>query len=273
MHYLFCAWGSLEKKLLRARHIFLCADFDGTITPIKPRPKQAELCEDVRLLLRKISKNKSFSVGIISGRTLKNIKQKVGIEGLIFAGNHGLEITYKRKNFIYPAAKRFVPLISQIARSLKRGLSPFSGAVLEEKHLGLSLHYRLVKREKLAKLKKIFLQIIRPYLSSQEVKLTFGKKVWEVRPPIEWDKGRAILWLVQKLTPPLRSRGAGLRPKKVLTIYIGDDLTDEDAFRVVNRIGGISIVVGRKKTSAARYYLKSTKETQRFLEEIHRCRD
>ena len=262
MHYLFDVWGSLERKLLRARYIFLCADFDGTITPIKPRPKQAELCEDVRLLLRKISKHKSFSVGIISGRALKDIKQKVGIEGLIFAGNHGLEITYKKRNFIYPAAKRFVPVISQITRRLKKRLTPFSGAVLEEKHLSLSLHYRLVKREKLAKLKKIFLQIIRPYLSSQEVRLTFGKKVWEVRPPIEWNKGKAILWLVQKL-----------RPKRVLAIYVGDDLTDEDAFRVVNRIGGISIVVGRRKASCARYYLKSTKETQRFLEEIHRCRD
>ncbi len=262
MRYLFDAWGSLEKRLLRARHIFLCADFDGTITPIKPRPKQACLSEDVRLLLRKISKNRSFFVGIISGRSLRDIKQKVGIAGLIFAGNHGLEIAYKKKKFVYPAAKRFVPLISRIARNLKGCLSPFSGAVLEEKRLSLSLHYRLVKKGRLTKLKKIFLQIIRPYLSSQKIRLTSGKKVWEVRPPIEWNKGKAILWLAQKL-----------RPKKALLIYIGDDLTDEDAFRAVNRIGGISVLVGRKKASAARYYLKSTKETQRFLEEIYRCRD
>ncbi|MBU4141180.1 MAG: trehalose-phosphatase [Candidatus Omnitrophica bacterium] len=257
MQYFFNTWGSLEKKLLRARHILLCADFDGTITPIKPRPKEAKLGEGIRLLLRKISKRRPFIVGIISGRALKDIEEKVGVKGLIFAGNHGLEIAYKKKNFIYPAAKRYVPLISQIARSLKKRLAPFSGAILEEKNLSLSLHYRLVKREKLPRLKEIFFRIIRPYLAAQKIKLTYGKKVWEVRPPIEWDKGRAVLWLTQRLGPG-----------RAFTIYIGDDATDEDAFRAVNKIGGISIRVGRKRGSSARYYLRNTKDAQRFFRRI-----
>jgi len=257
MQYFFNAWGSLEKKLLRARRILLCADFDGTIAPIKPRPKEAKLGEGIRLLLRKISKRKSFIVGIISGRALKDIEEKVGVKGLIFAGNHGLEIAYKKKNFIYPAAKRYVPLISQIARSLKKRLAPFSGAILEEKNLSLSLHYRLVKKRNLPELKKIFFQAVKPYLAAQKIKLTYGKKVWEIRPPIKWDKGRAVLWLRQRL-----------KPGRAFTLYIGDDATDEDAFRAVNKIGGISIRVGRKRGSSARYYLRNTKDTQRFFRQI-----
>lgn len=254
----------LERKLSRARHIFLCADFDGTIVPIKPRPKEASLCANIRRLLGKISKCESFTVAVISGRSLKDIREKVGVKGLIFAGNHGLEIAYKKKKFIYPAAKRYVPLISKIGQKLAKELIRFPEAVLEQKRLSLSLHYRLVKKGKLARLRKIFLQITRPYLVASKIKLTYGKKVWEVRPPIEWDKGKAVLWLLRRL-----------KQKKVFTIYIGDDLTDEDAFLAVNKIGGASILVGRRKASLARHYLRSTKDTQKFLEHIYRkrCRE
>ena len=263
MQYLFNSWGSLKKKLLRARYILLSADFDGTITPIKPRPGDVVLCADMRLLLRNISKSESFTVGIISGRGLKDLKQRVGIAGLIYAGNHGLEIVHKKKNFIYPAAKKSVPVISSIARKLTKKLSPFPQAILEQKRLSLSLHYRLVKKRRVPQLKGIFLQIIKPYLAAQKIRVTHGKKVWEVRPPIEWDKGKALLWLVQRL-----------KHRKIFLIYVGDDLTDEDAFRSANKIDGVSILVGRRRNSRARYYLRSVKDTQKFLEEIYkeRCR-
>ena len=80
--------------------MIFAVDFDGTITPIKPRPKDAKLNKNIRLLLRKISKNSSFIVGVLSGRSLKDIKEKVGLKNLIFAGNHGLEILYKNKTKI-----------------------------------------------------------------------------------------------------------------------------------------------------------------------------
>lgn len=257
MQYLFNVWGNLKTRLLRAKHILLCADFDGTITPIKPRPQEAKLSKSIRLLLCKIAKAKPFTVGIISGRSLKDIKEKVDVGGLIYAGNHGLEIACKGKKFIYPAAERFIPLILKIAKKLSRELAAFPEIVLEEKQLSLSLHYRLVSKAKFLRLKEIFFQIVGPYLVSQKIKLTFGKKVWELRPPIEWDKGKAILWLLKRL-----------KTKRILAIYIGDDRTDEDAFRAVNKLKGISIFVGRKRKSLARYYLKSTKDTERFLARI-----
>ncbi len=262
MRYIFGDWEKLKKRISGPARILLCLDFDGTITPIKPRPKEAKLSKNIRLLLNKISKNGTFFVGIVSGRSLKDIKEKVGLKNLFFAGNHGLEIACKGKRFIYPQAKRFIPAISQIARSLKRGLAPFSEATLEQKHLSLSLHYRLVKGGKLRRLEKLFFQITKPYLTARKIKLTCGKKVWEVRPPIEWGKGRAVLWLLRRL-----------KSKNILSIYIGDDLTDEDAFRTVNKIGGISILVGRRKGSSAKYYLKGTKDTEKFLAEIEQLKN
>ncbi|MBN2097229.1 MAG: trehalose-phosphatase, partial [Candidatus Omnitrophica bacterium] len=139
---------------------------------------------------------------------------------------------------------------------------PFPQAVLEDKHLSLSLHHRLLKKDKLRRLRKIFLNLVKPSLAAQQIRLTQGKKVWEVRPPIKWDKGRALLWLIQRLG---RKRG-------VLPIFIGDDLTDEDGFRAVNKIGGISILVRKKKTSQAQYYLNSTKDTEKFLQQLVKIR-
>lgn len=257
MQYLFEHWTSLEKRILRAKHILLCADFDGTITPVRPRPADAELSQQLRTLLRSLSKKDAFFVGIISGRSLAELRRKVGIKELIFAGNHGLEIVYNNKKFVYPTAKRFIPLISAIARNLNRRLGPFPGAILEEKRLSLSLHYRLIKNRNLARLRAVFLQTVRPYLAARKLRLTHGKKVWDLRPALDWDKGRAVIWLVRKL-----------KAKNMLTLYIGDDLTDEDGFRAVNKIGGISILVGKKRHSAARYYLKGTKDTEEFLNRL-----
>jgi trehalose-phosphatase len=262
MQYLFNSWSSLKQRLLSVKYILLCLDFDGTITPIRPTPRQANLHHDQRQLLRKISHTKSFIVGIISGRALKDIKKKIGVKGLVFVGNHGLEIAYRKQNFIYPAAKRFISVIATVARQLTKKLTSIPQVVLEKKRLSLSLHYRLVKKEKMARLKELFSQIIKPYVAAHKIKLTSGKKVWELRPPINWNKGKAIQWLVQRL-----------RLKSVFCIYVGDDETDEDAFQVVNRMHGISIVVGKKRNSCARYYLRSTTDVQRFLGEISKMRN
>lgn len=260
MQYLFKARDSIAARLSQAGHILLCADFDGTICSIKARPQDARLPGDIRLLLHKIAQKKRISCAIVTGRALKDIKQKVGLKDLIFAANHGLEITCGNKSFVHPAAKKFIPVIAGISRRLARQVSAFPHAVLEKKGLTLSLHYRLVKGKRLVRLRGIFREIIGPYLAEGKIKFTSGKKVWEVRPPVDWDKGKAVLWLRQKI-----------RHKGTLSIYMGDDLTDEDGFRAVNKLGGISILVGRKRKSLARYHLKGTKDVQRFLREIERC--
>ncbi|MBN2097347.1 MAG: hypothetical protein JW714_02580, partial [Candidatus Omnitrophica bacterium] len=113
MQYLFCAWAKLEKKLKQAKYILLCLDFDGTLTPIKPKPALAKLGAERRLLLAGLVGSRDCLVAIISGRSLKDLKSKISLNGLVLAGNHGLEISYGKKKFIYPQAKRYVLEISR----------------------------------------------------------------------------------------------------------------------------------------------------------------
>lgn len=254
MRYFFSEWPKLKIKLLKTKHILLCVDFDGTITPIKPRPRLARLGRKMRFLLADISKHTVVTLAIVSGRSLADVMQKVDLPGVIFVGNHGLEIKYKNKKFIYPRARKFAPIIKKLGELLRVRIRLFSGVVLEEKGLSLSLHYRLLKANKLPALRKTFFQVVDPYLKAGKVKFTKGKKVLEIRPNIDWHKGEAVLYLRKKL----KVMGSSL-------IYIGDDITDEDAFSAVNKIGGISIVVGKRDSSGAKYYLKSHIETQKLL--------
>ncbi len=261
MVHIFDQWGSLNKRLTRSRHIFLCLDFDGTLSAIKPTPRQAVLTPAARRLLKRLSACRGVSLGVISGRGLEDLKRKVGIKQIIFAANHGLEIEYHNKYFVCPGAKRFVKILARAAKQLNRKSRYFAGAVLEAKGLSLSLHYRRVPKQKLVVLRKIFFSTIKPYQDRAQIKLTFGKKVWEARAAIDWDKGRALLWLMQRL-----------KPKVDLAVFIGDDLTDEDGFRAVNKIGGISVRVMPKKGSSAKYYLKGTAEVKKFLKILRQIR-
>ena len=256
MQYIFAVWEKTVRRILRSGKIFLCADFDGTLAPLRPKPVQAKLSRQRLRLLRDISRKKNFTVAIISGRSLKDLRRKIGLKGIILAGNHGLEIVRSGRRFVHPGAKRFTPLFARIAGALKKKIRFFPGAVLEQKGLSLSLHYRIVEKHRLRRLKQLFLQAAAPYLR-KGLKFTRGKKVWELRPPLKWDKGRALLFLHQDL-----------KPKAGLTIFIGDDLTDEDGFRAVNSLGGISIRVGKSEGSLAKFYLKGTKETEQFLTRI-----
>ncbi|NQU73826.1 MAG: trehalose-phosphatase, partial [Candidatus Omnitrophica bacterium] len=133
---------------------------------------------------------------------------------------------------------------------------------VENKGLTLSVHYRLVQTGQVNKVKNIFHSTLRSFVRRKRVRVTSGKKVLEVRPRVELDKGKAILLMLGKL--PF------VRPG-VLPIYVGDDKTDESAFRVVNKKKGISIFVGGlNRRSSAEYYLKSTREVNTFLERMKR---
>lgn len=254
MRYFFNEWPKVKTKLLRKRHILLCVDFDGTVTPIKPKPKQAILAKKTRRLLDNISKHKAFTLAVVSGRSLKDVRKKVALPGVVLSGNHGLEIQYKNKNFIHPQAKKFIPLIKRQGELLRERIRGFKGVVLEEKGLSLSLHYRLLSAKKVPALRRIFLEVASAYLKKGKVKVTKGKKILELRPNINWHKGKAVRYLQKKL----KISGSSL-------IYIGDDVTDEDAFSAVNKVGGLSIVVGKKRNSQAKYYLNSHIQIQKFL--------
>jgi trehalose-phosphatase len=259
MEYLFNVWDKLRDHLA-GRSLLLLLDYDGTLTPIVRHPDEAILSKKVKSLLRALSKTPKCHLGIISGRALKDIKRKIGLKGIIYVGNHGLEVTGPGIKLTSHLQKRFRIVLEKIEEGLKKNLAGIRGIFLEDKDATLSIHYRLADTKGSRTAKGILQKAIQPYLIQKKLILSAGKKVMEVRPNVPWDKGRIAKWLIEK--HPFKARGLQSVP-----IYIGDDVTDEDAFHIL-RNKGITIFVGRKRRSSARYYLKDTFEVERFLRMI-----
>ncbi len=262
MQHLFLVWQEFSRRLKAASRVLLLCDYDGTITPIVERPELADLSEKMRQLLQALTRQRHFTVGIISGRALADLRQRVGIDNVIYAGNHGLEIEGPGIDLVNPLAEEMRPVFHLIDQVLKKALAPIRGVQVEDKGLTISVHYRLAEESKSEEVKNIFERVIATARSLGKVVITSGKKVYEVRPAVDWDKGEAIALLIDRYG---RTKAA----KELLPIFLGDDQTDEDGFKAIEKHSGISILVGEKPVhSGARYYLKSPAEVEQFLERL-----
>lgn len=256
MDYLFAQLNKIE-ELLRNKFILLFLDYDGTLTPIVETPQKALISGGTKELLQKLAKKHYCKLGIISGRPLQDLKNTIGIDSVIYAGNHGLEIDGPKIRFESQVSPRLKSIIRNIADVLRKRLSSIKGVLIEDKGLTLSIHYRLVGKEDLPVFEKIISEVTHSYIVRDKIKVNPGKKVYEIKPPVKWDKGKVVIWLFAR--EQFISKG-----KDVLPIYIGDDITDEDAFKVLKR-KGLTIFVGRPRDSKADYYLKNTDEVAEFL--------
>lgn len=256
MNYLFARLSKIE-GLLRNKFILLLLDYDGTLTPIVKAPGEAVAHKDTKELLRKLSKNLYCKLGIISGRSLRNLKNIVGVKDIIYAGNHGLEIEGPGIKFEIRISPRSKSAMRNIADELSKRLSGIKGALIEDKGLTLSIHYRLVGEKVMPVFKKIVSDVIKSLKARDKISINSGKKVYEIKPLVKWDKGRVALWLLAR--QKFISQGM-----KVLPVYFGDDITDEDVFRVLKR-KGLTVFVGKPGSSEADYYLKNTEEVTKFL--------
>lgn len=259
MDYLFDKWSKLSKDLSN-KFIFLFLDYDGTISPIADAPNRAVISKQTKGLLQKIALRPNRKVAIISGRALEDIKNRIGLKNIIYVGNHGLEVEGPNIEFQYPLAPGYRSIIRNIDKGLKHGLRGLKGVLIENKSICLSLHYRLAKKKDIPLIKAIFKGATLPYIVSEKVKMSSGKKLLEVKPPVNWNKGSVAksLLAIQK---------DFLKSKSIISIYIGDDLTDEDAFKALRK-KEITIFVGKPRASLAKYYLKNTSEVIKFLKLI-----
>ena len=262
MEHLFDAWEHILKKVKGSQWIVLLCDYDGTLTPIVERPEMAELSQKTAKLLGNLTHKHAITLGVVSGRALSDIKERVGLSGIIYAGNHGFEIEGPAIRFIHPLTEEVRSTIHIIGIVLKKMMSKISGTVVEDKGLSLSVHYRLVKDADLPRVSSIFENVVDVARKLGKIKTVPGKKVQEVRPAVPWDKGKAVQLIIEKQI-------AAHRKISVVPIYLGDDVTDEDAFRAISRYDGISVHIGDKDDkSLANYYLNDTEEVNLFLAEI-----
>lgn len=253
--HLFTFLEEILNQVKTASHSILFLDYDGTLVPICKEPSLAQLSLDTRKVLRDLSLNPRFSVGIISGRSLREIRKLVRIERLFYAGNHGFEMVFQNRVWTHPELAGLTSSLKGIVGKLTSRTRGITGVFVEDKKLTVSIHYRNVKDTSPGALHALITEILEPY--PQAFTIARGKKVFEVRPPIDWDKGKAV----EELT-----RLCALKSKP-LKIYIGDDQTDEDAFGVLLP-EDISIRVGYKKGSAARYFCRGSSEVVTFLKKL-----
>ena len=250
------ALNEVLQRINASYRIILFLDYDGTLVPMRKNPSRAIFSKSMTGLLQKLIDNNNLVIIIVTGRQYDDIKKLLPFKNIIIASDHGFRITNKKKDWIHPKVKPLQPLIKNIYQSLKIKLKSFRGVMVENKKIMITVHYRNAKDNLVPLMKKTIVETINMYQS--KLKLTAGKKVFEVRPNINWNKGEAVLKI---------AKFPGFINKHILKIYIGDDTTDEDAFRKLKR-RGITIKVGKNINTSANYFLNNISEVREFLEKI-----
>jgi trehalose 6-phosphate phosphatase len=237
------------------RRLAVFLDYDGTLTPIVERPDLAVLPGRMRQTLTRLAR--SCPVAVLSGRDLVDVRGKVGIGTLCYAGSHGFDIAGPGGQHLeHQQGTDFLPILDQAETALRETLAPVRGCLVERKRFGVAVHFRQVADRDLDAVARAVRQT---HESFPRLRLRGGKKVYDLQPAIDWDKGKALEWLLQAME---------LDHPAVIPLYIGDDLTDEDTFRAVRERGaGILVAEGLRKT-LARYRLSNPSEVQRFLDKL-----
>jgi trehalose 6-phosphate phosphatase len=263
LEYLFTAWSKVLEQLHKAKHILLLTDYDGTLTPIVEKPELAELSRDAQRILQSLVYQRRFTVGIISGRALADLKSRTNIDGAIYAGNHGFEIEGPGLSFINPLADEMRPFFRLISQMFALALEATRGVFIENKGLTLSVHYRQMPEKKEGHLKRVFDEVVKKAREFGNFKVTRGKKVYELRPAVNWNKGKAIDLLIKRY-------GKKGMSDDLLPVYLGDDITDEDGFQIIKKYrAGITVHVGVDlKNTQADYFLKTPVEVTEFLKKL-----
>jgi len=260
--------------LAGSKRLALFLDYDGTLSPIVDNPENALMSDEMRAALRHAAS--LFPTAIISGRSRDKVFDFVKLNELYYAGSHGMDIMGpvrkttdsngvecirstdvhgKEVNLFQPASE-FLPMITEVYEKLGESVKDIDGARMEDNKFCVSVHYRNVAEDDY---KKVFHRVTAVLEGYPCLRLTHGRKVFEVRPVIDWNKGKAVEFLLESL---------GLSESEdVLPIYVGDDRTDEDAFKVLkasNRGFGI-LVSSIPKESDAFYSLRDPAEVMEFL--------
>nr|UBY08115.1 TPP7 [Oryza longistaminata]UBY08116.1 TPP7 [Oryza longistaminata] len=262
------ALGEFEKVVAasKGKQIVMFLDYDGTLSPIVDDPDAAFMSETMRMAVRSVAKH--FPTAIVSGRCRDKVFEFVKLAELYYAGSHGMDIKGPasrhaaakspphNKGVLFQPASEFLPMIEQVHDRLEQATSSIPGAKVENNKFCVSVHFRCVDEKSWGALAETVRRVVREF---PRLRLSQGRMVFEVRPTIKWDKGKALEFLLDSL---------GFADcSDVLPVYIGDDRTDEDAFKVLRRRGqGVGILVSKHpKETTASFSLQEPAEVMEFL--------
>lgn len=236
--------------------------------------------EQLKIFLKAAGKIKNVIVCVITGWELDDIQNRVGIcKNIIYSGNHGLEIkSYYdslKIDFLVKNAEKYIPLIEKTLNEINKfRKTALQNLIVEDKKFSISMHYRLLNSGETKILKTYIKNLLsKNPLFDEYLHITKGKKILEIRPNIDWNKGRACDYIVNEL-----SKTASKKELNILRVNIGDDITDETMFvpsyKIKTASDGTNInvktincVIGKKK-SLAGIYLDGYKYTPVFIENI-----
>ena len=236
-------------------------DYDGVLTPIVERPEDAVMAPDMRDVVAALATR--CPVCVVSGRDRPVVQRLMGLDGLVVAGSHGFDIWHpERGTLVHEAASGYEELVGEVTEELRAGVGGLDGVEVEPKRASVAVHYRRADpatRDRVAGLVEALLAA-RP----DELKVTPGKMVYEVQPKLEWHKGAAVRYLLDTLE---------LAGDDVVPLYLGDDVTDEDAFRALNGLG-VAVYVGHQdeldRGTAADFVLDDPEQVRRLLDTLAR---
>ncbi len=256
MKYFWDSSEEIKKEIQQHSRLLILFDFDGTLAPIALQPGAAAMPEKTKQLLEKIAATDTIRVIIVSGRHLENIKEKAGISRIAYAGNHGMEWEIDGKKESIELSEGYLKTLGEIKSKCKELEKQYLQTMVQDKRMTISIHYRALDEKFVqAFISKLHI-ILDPYVNAKQISLLQGKKVAEIRPYKPWTKGDFIhKFLAERC-----------KDQHPYVIYVGDDTTDEDAFQAIPE--GLSIYVGKKTNSHAKFYLKNVDEVQRFMRYI-----
>lgn len=234
------------------KKLSLFLDYDGTLTPIVANPKDAVLSDSMHHTLRRLSRQ--CQIAVISGRDLPDVRKRVGIDNIWYAGSHGFDIAGPdTRHAEYQEGTEYLPQLDEAEQELRQKLTRIEGSLVERKRFSVAVHYRNVEDDDVETVRGM---VKAAHSAHPELKLSRGKKVFEIQPGLDWDKGKALQWMMDALS---------IDPGQSLVVYIGDDKTDEDAFQAISPKGIGVLVAQRPQSTLASSYLKDPEAVERFL--------
>jgi len=228
-------------------------DYDGTLTPIVADYRKAFLPDAMRATLEALASR--HTVAVVSGRDLADVRRLVGLDTVYYSGSHGFELAGPDDwQHTHGDAAEYLPDLDRAEAELTSALAAVPGHAIERKRFSIAVHYRQVDAERVAEVAAAVDELLED--NSRLVK-GLGKKVFEIKPALNWDKGRAVELLLDTL---------GMSQDDTLAVYIGDDITDEAVFRVL-RQPDLSIVIGDdNRVTSADFALEDCDDVRRFLD-------
>ena len=241
--------GDLEEKIDTADGLLAGFDFDGTLAPIRADPETPALSPQLAELLKRLASQRNVRVVVISGRALADLTTRIPVPGVDLAGNHGLELRFDGERRVPERVEQRLPDVREALESLRVDLDGVPGIRIEDKQLSLTVHVRETPPNHVDGVRETVKRIV---ADSPGLTLSEGKQVFEVKPAVSLDKGTAMQRFEQQT------------PTEWLSLYLGDDTTDEDAFRAIQP-DGIGVHVGKRSDTAAGYRILEQSDVPDFL--------